>query len=73
MCEVSHLHVDLLKTGNEVTDFPKSEASHPGGSPDAHQKHPFLFSVLELLLCKVDLETEGIKLQIKITKSGNCH
>lgn len=55
VCGVSHLHVDLFKIRNEVTDFPKSEASHPGGSTDAHQEHPLLFSVLELLLCKVDL------------------
>lgn len=52
---MSHLHVDLFKTGNKVTDFPKSEASHPRGSTDAHQEHPLRFSVLELLLCKVDL------------------
>lgn len=55
VCGVSHLHVDLFKTRNEVTDFPKSEASYPGRSTDAHQEHPLLFSVLELLLCKVDL------------------
>lgn len=55
VCGVAHLHVDLFKTGNEVTDFPKSEASHPGGSTDAHQEHPLLFSVLELLRSKVDL------------------
>lgn len=60
----SHLHVDLFKTRNEVTDFSKSKASHPRRSSDAHQKHPFLFSVLELLLSKVDLVTKRKEVKI---------
>lgn len=50
-----HLHVDLLKTRNEVADLTESESTHPRWSSYTNQEHPFLLSVLELLIHKVDL------------------
>lgn len=51
-----HLHVDFLKTRNEVSNLAESEASHPRWSSYAHKQHPFLLGPLELLLHKVHLK-----------------
>lgn len=51
-----HLHVDLFKAPDEVSDLAKSKTTHSGRSPYAHQENPFLVVVLELLVHKVYLE-----------------
>lgn len=53
---VPHLHVDLFKARDEVSDLAKSKTTHSGGGPYAHQENPFLVVVLELLVHKVYLE-----------------
>lgn len=52
---VPHLHVDFLEPGNEVPDLAEGKAPHPRRCSYANQQHPFLLSLLELLLDKINL------------------
>lgn len=62
-----HLHVDLFKAWDEVSDLAKSKTTHPGRSSYAHQENPFLVVAFELLVHKVYLEQGKTGIQAHVT------